>query len=246
MSDDVFKKFEGYHTIGAARERLLSMGANEPIPTIRNWSNDLHQLQVHTLPRNQRGERIYSEIDIQILLFIHEAKKRFGKNMTMDAISTMIQSDERFSKHLNYDPTDGGQTDPGTGLIASEHRIKEIIRSELEELNLVKEQMLRAQEELKSAKENYENQRLLLPDPAEEKRQRNIEIRTMLFDQLTTQKKIERRLADRAAKEWALNPKKKGFIFKSEDIEAKTTFIKEYVDSHFDEELKKEYEENNG
>lgn len=246
MAEDLFKKWEGYYTIGHAKDKLMTLGANVPIPTIRNWSNELHQLQVHTLPRNQRGERIYSEIDIQILQFIYEAKKRFGTNMTMDAIASMIQSDEKFINHLSFDPTDGGQSDPGNALVVAEHRLKEIVRAELEELTSIKQQMLTAQEEMREAKEQYEKQLLLLPDPSEEKRQRNKEMRNLLLEKITTNRKIERRLTEKAEREWGLSPKKKGFLFKTEDLVAKAAFIKEYVDKHFDEELRKEFEEENG
>lgn len=238
MENDMFKKWEGYLTIGSAKEKLQNLGANVPIPTIRNWVNELHQLQVHTLPRNQRMERIFSETDVQILLYVFEAKKRFGNNLTMEAIVAMIQDHDKLKDHLNYDPTDGGQSDPG-GLAVSEHRIRELLRSEMNEM---KQDLIKAKEIYETAAAKLETQLLMLPDPEVEKSQRTVEMRTLIFDARATERKVRSRLKERAEGEWAKNPVKRGLIFKSEDLGAKTIFIESYIEKHIDDEIKKEAE----
>jgi len=237
---ETFEKYEGYVTIGMAHEKIKKDGITIPIPTMRNWVNDLHQLKIHTIPRNTRGERIFSENDTQILKFIYEAKQKFGNNLTMTAIGTMIS--DKFAQTLHYDPN-FDNTDDGVSMpVLSEERLREFLRAELQELQMLKLEM-------NKAKEFYEERLSLLPSPEEEERikeeeirQRKLEIRQSELDGALVENRVRRRLREKAEAIWKQNPKTVGLLFKREDTAAKLEFIQQYELDHFDEELKKEFE----
>jgi hypothetical protein len=236
---DQFEQYEGYVTIGSAHEKMKKEGITIPIPTMRNWVNDLHQLKVHTIPRNQRGERIFNDKDIAILRFIHDAKQKFGNNLTMPAIATMIV--EKFSEIIYYDPN-FDNNDEGAGLpVLSEERLRDFLRQELQELQTLKSEM-------EQAKENYENRLRLIPSPEEEvrlrkeeKEQNKLEMRQLSLDSSFARNRVRKRLRERAVELWKANPKKTGLLFKKEDTAAKLEFIQQYELDHFDEEMKKEF-----
>lgn len=250
------KNYEGYHTIGQAATKLKEQGIEIPIPTIRNWVNEMHQLQFHTLKRsNVRGERIFFDLDIEIIRFIYEAKKKFGNSLTMIAICTMIQEQERFKAHLEYNPTDSDLTSGETGApVLTEHRLREYLKAELDELNRLKEEMIQA-------KLHYEEQLRLLPDATEEKEKRIKEIEETVFAEELLNKQKEERLIEtrtaivnaqikertiraklrvRAEEEWSKNPVMKGFLLKKEDTAAKLLFIDKFIDKNYEKEITKD------
>lgn len=251
---DQFEQYEGYVTIGMAQDKLKKMGKTIAIPTMRNWVNDMHQYKTHTIPRNSRGERIFSEQDLEIIGFIYDAKQRFGNNLTMQAICTMIQ--ERFAEHLHYDPNFDSDEAGGSAPVLSEHRLREFLKDELLVLEQLKQEMLAARdaytqklelmpsaeeeaEKAESLKREIEENVLKSLPSAEE---RAIELRTYTLDKSTTENRVRKRLRQQAEALWAQNPKKVGFLVKREDIAAKLEFIQQYELDHFEEEIKKEYE----
>ncbi|MEF2246407.1 hypothetical protein [Paenibacillus sp. IITD108] len=233
VEHDHLKQYEGFYTIGDVHTKLLEMGINKPVPTIRNWVNDLHQFQVHTLGRNSRGERIFKTSDIEIIRFIAEAKNRFGNNLSMATICQMIVENEAFKEHLFYDPNDGNTSGESNAPALPEHRIREYLKQELEEISKIKEEML-------EMKNNYELQLKQLPSPEKEKEERAIEFRTMILDRNALERRVRTKLREEAIKEWDKNPIKKGFLIKSEDTAAKILFIDKFIDEHFEERLKGE------
>ncbi|WP_240420381.1 hypothetical protein [Paenibacillus periandrae] len=230
---DHFEQYEGYVTIGIAHERMKKGGINIPIPTMRNWVNELHQLKIHTIPRNTRDERIFSKEDIEIIRFISEAKQRFGNNITMQNIGSMLL--ENFSQHLHYDPNDSQEQQQGIIPILSEERLKDFLKTELQEINLLKLEM-------EQSKTKYEEMLRLMPDPIEEEKQRKKELRQHDLDRSFTENRVNKRLREKAEAVWNKNPKKIGVIFKKEDTAAKLEFIELYKLEHYEEEMKKEYD----
>lgn len=232
---DQYEEYRGFLTIGLANEKLKKEGLDIAIPTMRNWVNDLHQLQIHTIPRNSRGERIFSELDIEIIRFIKRAKVEFTNNLTMQAIGNMLQSQEIFKDHLHYDPNDN-EVSSEMSLTTSEARLKELFKNELEELREMKYEM-------KELKESYESRLELLSSPEDDKKQRALEYRQYLLDKSFTENKIRRRLREEAIVEWRKNPKTTGIFVKKEDAAAKIDFIDEYISSRIEKEMLKEFGE---
>jgi len=232
-SKNQFEEYKSHLTIGLANEKLKQEGMEIAIPTMRNWVNDLHQLQIHTIPRNARGERIFSSTDIEIIRFIKKAKTEFTNNLTMQAIGNMIQSQEIFKDHLHYDPNDN-EIPSEMSLSLSESRLKELFKNEMEELKEMKHQ-------LNELKENYETRLELMPNPEEDKKQRALEYRQYLLDKTFAENKVRRRLRDAAIEEWRKDPKTTGIFIKREDAALKSDFIELYISTHFEEEMLKEY-----
>lgn len=79
-------------TLGDASERL-----NVPSPTLRNWTDQLEELDVHYVKRNQRNERVYYDNDIEIFEWLRDLKKEYGRKTTMkDLTNVMREMTERF------------------------------------------------------------------------------------------------------------------------------------------------------
>ncbi|WP_336788354.1 hypothetical protein [Paenibacillus sp. MMO-177] len=243
MSEMDFQKWDGFLTIGSVREKLMDEGITIPTPTIRNWVNELQELKVHTIPRNARQERVFSKNDIEIIKFIYQAKKRFG-NPNMDGIAAMIQ--EKFAGSLNYDPSEESGEE-GVSFALMEQRLKESIRTEVEQLYALREEVKKELADLTNFKRNmegnYEKQvQLLMPNPEEEKKARAVETRTAILNERSAERRVRQRLQQQAEDLWKQNPQKKGIIFKSEDMAAKIMFVQAYIDKRLEDEMKKEYE----
>ena len=79
-------------TLGDASERL-----DVPSPTLRNWTDQLEEMGVHYVKRNNRNERVYYDNDIQIFEWIRDLKKEYGRKTTMkDLTNVMKDMTDRF------------------------------------------------------------------------------------------------------------------------------------------------------
>ncbi|MCA1022135.1 hypothetical protein [Halobacillus litoralis] len=74
--------------IGQAADRL-----NIPVPTLREWSNELEKLGVHVLERNNRNERIIYPEDYAIFNYINSQRKKHGRHKTLQIISYEIEKE---------------------------------------------------------------------------------------------------------------------------------------------------------
>lgn len=72
-------------TLGDASERL-----KVPSPTLRNWTDQLEEFNVHFVKRNNRNERIYYDNDLEIFSFVRDLKKEHGRKTTMKDLAAMI------------------------------------------------------------------------------------------------------------------------------------------------------------
>ncbi|MBN8202550.1 MerR family transcriptional regulator (plasmid) [Cytobacillus firmus] len=80
-------------TLGDAADRL-----GVPASTLRNWTDQLEQFEVHYVKRNNRNERIYYDDDLQIFKFIQDLKDEHGRRTTMKDIAAMLKDmRERFN-----------------------------------------------------------------------------------------------------------------------------------------------------
>lgn len=101
--------------------------------------------------------------------------------------------------------------------------------------NTVIERLNDVSAELKQTREENKLLREALPNPEQQRQER--------FNDRLTEMRITRTLRKTAEAEWAKNPvmKKAGWFGKEEDQAAKANFIQDYIDEHFEAEMKKEY-----
>jgi MerR HTH family regulatory protein len=85
-------------TLGDASERL-----NVPSPTLRNWTDQLEEFNVHFVKRNNRNERIYYDTDLEIFAYVRDLKQEYGRRTTMKDISNMLKDEERFTLRSQED-----------------------------------------------------------------------------------------------------------------------------------------------
>lgn len=79
-------------TLGDASERL-----NVPSPTLRNWTDQLEEFQIHFVKRNNRNERVYYDNDLKIFEFVRDLKQEYGRKTTMRDIVNLIEDNaDRF------------------------------------------------------------------------------------------------------------------------------------------------------
>ncbi|WP_162551239.1 MerR family transcriptional regulator [Paenibacillus tepidiphilus] len=258
-----YQHLDGTVTIGVAHELLKKENLTVPITTLRNWVNELHQMKVHTVPRNPRGERVFSDKDLEILKFIADLKKRFGNNISMQQIGSKIL--EVFSDFVSYDPSDDSEYEGKSLAFNSVDKLKEFLSEEIQQLLTLKEEFQQQKEELEEERrrfnyskgveitklrELFEEKILLLPDPEEEKRKREedlqqvkIEMRSQNLNRSLLENRIRKKLREEAEKTWSDNPQKTGIIFKKENFALKEAFIQNYIIENFESEINKAFEE---
>ncbi|MEX3625213.1 MerR family transcriptional regulator [Viridibacillus arvi] len=72
-------------TLGDASTRL-----NVPAPTLRHWTDQLEEFDVHYVLRNNRKERTYQETDIEVFAFLRDLKEEYGRRTTTRDLGYMI------------------------------------------------------------------------------------------------------------------------------------------------------------
>jgi len=201
----------GMHwTIGRAKEHLENEGMSIPAQTLRNWFNELHDSKIHTLKRNERGERVLDETDIAIAKFIYESRE---KNLTVKSLVPFIQQ----AFPVQY-------VDENNEQKLSVYLDQQVILEQLGQM---------VQERLNQFKHEFEEQqKKMLPAP----NQVMIEQRSAAVDVRLAEINMRKRLKEKAEAEWAKNPTKKWF---REDKQRKSQFIDEYIESNLEEELLK-------
>lgn len=73
-------------TLGDASVKL-----GKPSPTVRHWGEQLEELEVHYLKRNNRNERIYYDEDIKIFEYLRDLKDEYGRRTTTRDLAYMLQ-----------------------------------------------------------------------------------------------------------------------------------------------------------
>lgn len=72
-------------TLGDASDRLAT-----PSATLRNWTDQLEEYEVHYTKRNNRNERIYYDNDLEIFKFLKDMKAEYGRRTTTKDLAYMI------------------------------------------------------------------------------------------------------------------------------------------------------------
>lgn len=225
-------------TLGKAQEYLKEeKGIEIPVVTLRSWFNELEKQKVHTLPRTKgKRERVLSQLEINIAIFIYEVREKYGKKIPNEIIAEYVR--EKFPEVTYFE--DENSADSNTmDILQAEERILRAMG------DLLNEKMDQMRNEIRQEYEEKERlARLALPDPAEKEAQERVAIRTIQLNIRDTERKITRELKNEAEEKWNANPIKTGIIIKKEDTAKKLEFINNYINDHIDERMKAAFEDN--
>ncbi|UOE58124.1 MerR family transcriptional regulator [Cytobacillus oceanisediminis] len=72
-------------TMGTASEQL-----GVPAPTLRLWTDQLEEYEVHYVMRNDKNERLYYDTDLEIFAYLRDLKKEHGRKTTTKDLAYMI------------------------------------------------------------------------------------------------------------------------------------------------------------
>lgn len=195
--------------------------------TLRSWSLKLEAVGVE-FKRNERKQRIYLEKDIRAL---KNMKELLDLQQPLDEVSKIIA--EKIKKSLfNKD-----KTEKNAEITASVIRDNNVQITLQEIRKMMIEVAAAAADERIESFQIRQQHYLLSPD---EERQKQ-------FNEMMLNRRIEQRLRDRARNEWKQLPESertvKVGVFglkRIENAEKRYDFIKEYIDRHYEEELRQE------
>jgi DNA-binding transcriptional MerR regulator len=216
-----------------------------PQPTIRRYI-ERHGHHLHT--KKHHKSYLISEESIPVLVRIREG---YSDGMNSDQVETLLaasgaptiitvsdvsdQSGERMSVSLE-------------AVIAGFKRQEEFNRLLLESLQRERVENQRQREEDREKidrltelmiQQKEAAAAIALPDPAQQRHER--------LNERFTERRIERQLRAEALDLWAVKPeaerlRKVGMFRKEEDAAARDRFIRDYVDEHFEQRIKGEYD----
>lgn len=225
-------QFEDYLTIGKAAEKLKERNVHVQMPTLRNWFNELENLEVHSLPRtaNNKRERVLSPLELDIAEFIYNYRQKFGQKISMSSIVPSLR--EKFENLYYDDQKDGSPSD--LNLLELQNTMLQQIE---EQVSLLKREM--HQEMIEELERMEKAKQLALPDPSEiarEEERRAKEQEKMIHEaQLnlwTTENRLKLILKSEAEELWNKNPVRTGIFIKKEDVAKKMEFVQKYIDDN--------------
>lgn len=189
--------------------------------TIANWFNELEKLKIHCINRNSLGEKVYDEIDLKIAIHIKQLRvKKVPINEIFEDISNHCQL-----RYFIIDDSLEEAIDP----LSDTERLK------IELLYIVQDVLNEALwDEFEAFRSKLDKLVYSLPNLHEGSHDR-------ITDALTI-RKVEAALEKEALQKWSTKPdsirlKRVFLLKKEEDIEARTQFVKDYVNSHLEERL---------
>lgn len=192
--------------------------------TVDRWFKELEEKHIHTVSRTEYGEKVYDQLDLDIALYIREKR---DQKWALDGIFHELPKHFELRIFLNEsDETNAPQvTDPKT------------MRRELEKL--VREITERQNREMK---QQYEELLKRLPQPKTFQEERQERMTEMI-----TRRRIESQLRDEALNMWFTKPEEErkrrvGFFRKEEDHDKREQFVRDHINKHFEERLKKEFD----
>lgn len=113
-------------TLGDLAKRL-----DVPPPTLRNWTDQLEEMDVHYVKRNNRNERIYDDSDYEIFRFVRDLRQEYGRKTTMRDIARLLMSDDRFQLRSHEDaPSPVIEPSNKTGDILSPDDIERLMQNQ--------------------------------------------------------------------------------------------------------------------
>lgn len=208
--------------------------------TVDGWFKQLEEKQLHYVHRTDYGEKVYDQIDMEIAIYIKEQR---DKKWALDAIFQELPDHFELRYIAEEETTSVPQTyDPTFMRKEFESVAKEIAASQAIEMNRQIQELAAVQ--INQIRQQYEDliKRLPQPKSIDDERQERI-------TEMITRRRIESELEKEALNMWTTKPdgerkKRVGVFRKEEDRDKRDRFIKSYINDHFENRIKKEYELN--
>ena len=113
-------------TLGDASDRI-----GVPSPTLRHWTDQLEDFEVHFVKRNNRNERIYYDTDLVIFEFLRDLKQEHGRRTTTKDLAYMIREmGDRFELRTREDAPQPSQPSNKTADLLNQEDIQRLMQSE--------------------------------------------------------------------------------------------------------------------
>lgn len=113
-------------TLGDASDRI-----GVPSPTLRHWTDQMEDFEVHFVKRNNRNERIYYDTDLDIFEFLRDLKAEHGRRTTTKDLAYMIREmDDRFELRTRDDAPQPSQPSNKTADLLNQEDIQRLMQSE--------------------------------------------------------------------------------------------------------------------
>jgi hypothetical protein len=212
--------------------------------TVDIWFKKLEEERIHYVNRTEdTNEKVYNELDLRIGIFI---KKKRNENWSLNAIFNEIadQLEVRPFPVEHLEPAKNELPVPSIANMLQHLNLNRFKEELLVEIRGAIEEVAAGQLlELKNQVESIA-QRISAPDKTEDERERR-------FQDMIVKRRVEYQLEKEALLLWTAKPveerfKKVGLLRKEEDITKRDLFVKDFINRHFAERLKKEiiFEEN--
>lgn len=191
------------------------------VNTVDNWFKSLEEKRLHYVNR-VAGAKVYDGLDLQIALFIRDKR---NEKWAMDGIFDILP--QQFE--LRPFPVD--EATSVTQMLDMDAVMSEVRKAA--------EQLAAAQVE--EMRRKYDDLVKLIPgpvDPRVEKQRR--------IDDMITQRRVMMQLEEEALHMWSTKPREErlktvGLFRKMEDIDKRDRFVRQYINEHFEERLRREY-----
>jgi len=190
--------------------------------TIDGWFRELElERMLHYVSR-VNGEKVYDELDLKIAQFII---KRRNNKWSLNAIFDDLPN------HFSLRPfPEGLESEPKEVQVVDIDKMRAALMSEMKETF--------SEFAATQVQEQVEKMQKSLPSREQERADR--------VDAIMAERKVTRMLEEQAISLWNEKPesektKRVGWFRKEEDKDKRELFIKNYVDDHFEEALKREF-----
>ena len=116
-----------YVTLGDASNNL-----NVPSATLRHWTDQLEEYNVHYVKRNNRNERIYYETDLEVFKYLRDLKEEYGRKTTTKDLAYMIADKGEAGQFVLRTKEEAPLPKPSnrTADLLSQEDIKQLMQSE--------------------------------------------------------------------------------------------------------------------
>ncbi|QRV11456.1 MerR family transcriptional regulator (plasmid) [Bacillus velezensis] len=109
----------------------LARRIDVPSTTLRNWTDQLEDMDAHYVYRNDRGDRIYKDTDVEIFKYIKGLKDEHGRKTTMRNIAQILADDpDRFKLRTREEVPVQEPKDPEVLDLLNQEDIKRLMESE--------------------------------------------------------------------------------------------------------------------
>lgn len=174
--------------------------------------------------RNTRNHREYTQQDVKILRTMQYLNRE--KSMPLEEAASFVMSSDT--------DIDAILAQKSTQMVATNDANISVLKQESDNTSRLLEQKAM----LEMIEKRMDIFQKMLPSPEQQKLDR--------FNMLIAERKVIRKLEKEALNLWCDKPLEKrlikvGWFRKIEDIDGRNHFVKEYVDEHFENCMKKEY-----